>query len=140
MSSTIDPHPSGDLPATRADVREVKKTVEAVIETKGAEAKEETARIVTSGDVKWFVATMVAVAGLSVSVWRASDANAQEKSDKVEQHLTDYKKVNDARMDRVERSMERQDLKTDAILTGLHLANPAPAPSFHDAGAGGGTP
>jgi hypothetical protein len=92
-----------------------------------------TAKIVTSADVKWFVATMAAVAVASVTGFINLDARAQEKADKaageVAKQLEDHKTNEGVRLANVEKTTDRQDRKLDAMLFAFGVPNPAPAPA-----------
>lgn len=89
--------------------------------------KGEVTKIVTSADVKWFLATLVSVAVGAVIFVSWVDTRAEEPAKKVQKELDAFKiEMRD--------TTRRLDQKTDAILFGLRLPNPAPAPNLPDGG------
>ena len=93
--------------------------------------------------VAWFSSlsgALVVLIGLCTTltggVWFVlSTASAQTKqgvdagTEPLRSELHGYMRESDARFARLEAASQRQDLKADAILLGLHLPNPAPTPA-----------
>lgn len=87
----------------------------------------------------------VAAIGLAFKVFFTLDAHGEERirpviqaQDLLRAELEEHKREEAEKHERLERKVDegirRQDLKSDAILMGLHLPNPAPTPRD------GGTP
>lgn len=117
-----DPRPGGSL-ATVHDIREAsssEKLVAWVASGFGALA----AVLGVCGALvggSWFIIDRAEAQGRAAS---------ESVSRELHQHIEEEKKDLAA----LRRTLERQDQKTDAILLGLGLRNPAPAPKPEDAG------
>lgn len=132
-----DEHPSGShlIPATLFDVKEAKKTAEAVAESKASDAKQEITKYVAAADVKWFVATMAGVAVAAVVLVGWFDARGQTRVDAgvapVVSDVADVKK----RLDHVEVAVQqealehaRQSVMLEMLTKDRGMVPPPPAP------------
>ena len=114
------------------------------VKTKQAESKTEITRYVASADVKWFAASMAAVAVAAVVLVGWFDARAAEKDAGVARvaadALEEHKKAEAERMARLEARVEQvrvetaqaardQGQKLDAMLFRFGVPNPAPTPA-----------
>ena len=127
-----------------ADVKEAKKTVEAVAEIKTEATKKEIIRYVASADLKWFAGTVLGAIAAGVLTFAWWDVRAQDKADKVgvtaHIELEDHKKMQATTFAALSQKVEQnrqeaaatareQSMKLDAMLFRFAIPNPSPTPT-----------